>query len=309
MTYMKSEYAKLEDDNNKNMKIIENFLTEAGKNMGEFLLGKSQKGINTKNTLYSNQEQDEQGNIFILIKYFKKFLKNKKIVKIANLPTEKELNDILTQCSAMNISPNTFVRLREVYVINNLKKQISNLKKTIVDKDQEIEGFKNNIRCAKYSKLEYNYSTNLSQLIQIKKDNEILRSNCEEISMKFSEEVEENQKLFLSLSKHKTQHEEFKLKLKLFEESNNELSVKNKYLEEKVTLLNKSIIHQPVQLTRNTMKQKDYLINGLKSELDDLSEKYKNERERLEKNTFYIEKEFRKIKEALEYIFFTLKEK
>lgn len=200
----------------------------------------------------------------------------------------------------MNISPNTFVRLREVYVINNLKKQISNLKKTIVNKDEEIEGFKNNIRCAKYSKLEYNYSTNLSQLIQIKKDNEILRSNCEEISMKFSEEVEENQKLFLSLSKYKTQHEEFKLKLKLFEDSNNELAVKNKYLEEKVTLLNKSIIHQPVQLTRNTMKQKDYLINGLKSELDDLSEKYKNEKERLEKNIFNIEKEFRKIKDAFE---------
>ena len=50
--------------------------------------------------------------------------------------------------------------------------------------------------------------------------------------MKFSEEVEENQKLFLSLSKYKTQHEEFKLKLKLFEDSNNELAVKNKYLEE-----------------------------------------------------------------------------
>ena len=61
MTQMKSEYAKLEEDNNKNMKIIENFLTEAGKNMGEFLLGKSQKGINTKNTLNTNLEQYEQG--------------------------------------------------------------------------------------------------------------------------------------------------------------------------------------------------------------------------------------------------------
>ena len=34
------EFLRLEDENNKNSKIIENFLNEAGKNVGEFLLGK-----------------------------------------------------------------------------------------------------------------------------------------------------------------------------------------------------------------------------------------------------------------------------
>lgn len=65
MTLMKIEYAKLEEDNNKNIKIIENFLTEAGKNVGEFLLGKStllgSSGHNNFNN--TNNLNDEQCKI------------------------------------------------------------------------------------------------------------------------------------------------------------------------------------------------------------------------------------------------------
>lgn len=55
MSMMKIEYAKLEEDNNKNIKIIENFLAEAGKNVGEFLLCKTHTAINgTQNNLNGN---------------------------------------------------------------------------------------------------------------------------------------------------------------------------------------------------------------------------------------------------------------
>ena len=65
MTLMKIEYTKLEEDNNKNIKIIENFLTEAGKNVGEFLLGKktsfgASSGQNNFNN--TNNINDEQRN-------------------------------------------------------------------------------------------------------------------------------------------------------------------------------------------------------------------------------------------------------
>lgn len=63
MTMMKIEYAKLEEDNNKNIKIIENFLTEAGKNVGEFLLGKTLSPSNgMENTSNSNQKGNNNPN-------------------------------------------------------------------------------------------------------------------------------------------------------------------------------------------------------------------------------------------------------
>jgi chromosome segregation ATPase len=209
-------------------------------------------------------------------------------------------NEIINQCSAMNVSTNTFIRLREVYVINNLKKQISQLKKIISGKDEEIESFKSNIRCAKYSKLEYNYSNNLNQLIQIKKENESLRINFEEISSKYTEVVEENQKLLNSLNKYRSQYEELKIKSKILEDSNNELVGRNKYLEDKVSLLNKSIIHQPVQLARVSVRQKDSTINNLKTEMQDLKDKFKQERQRLERRIYYISEDFKKMRDALE---------
>lgn len=200
----------------------------------------------------------------------------------------------------MNVSANTFIRLREVYVINNLKKQISQLKKVISSKDDEIESFKNNVRCAKYSKLEFNYSNNLNQLIQIKKENENLRNNYEEITSKYSEQEEENQKLINSLSKYRSQYDEIKIKNKILEDANNELNAKSKYLEDKVALLNKSIIHQPVQLARVSVREKNNTINRLRDEIQEIKDKFKAERHRLEKRIYYMAEDFRKVKDALE---------
>lgn len=209
-------------------------------------------------------------------------------------------NDVQTHAASMNVSANTFIRLREVYVINNLKKQISQLNKVIAAKDEEIEGYKSNIRCAKYSKLEFNYSNNLNQLIQIKKENETLRNNYEEISSKFTEQVEENQKFAHSLSKYRTQYDEIKIKNKILEDANNELSSKNKYLEEKIGTLNKMVQHQPVQLTRVSLREKNNMINRLQEEIHELKDKFRAERQRLEKRIFYISEDFKKVKEGLE---------
>jgi len=209
-------------------------------------------------------------------------------------------NDIVNQAATMNVSTNTFIRLREVYVINNLKKQISQLKKVMQSKDEEIENYKNNIRCAKYSKLEYNYSNNLNQLIQLKKENENLRHNYEEVSSKFSEQAEEYQKLFNSLNKYRSQYDEIKIKNKILEDNNNELASKNKYLEEKVALLNKSLIHQPVQLTRVSVRELNNTISRLKDEINELREKNKSDRQRLERRIYYMSEDFRKVKDALE---------
>lgn len=56
---LKIEYAKLEEDNNKNVKIIENFLTEAGRNVGEYLLNKDSPNSNGSNKNQTNDEQSK----------------------------------------------------------------------------------------------------------------------------------------------------------------------------------------------------------------------------------------------------------
>lgn len=275
ISLLKIENIKLEEDNNKNIKIIENFLMEAGKNVGEYLLGKSFSPTNG-----NTKEQEER--------------------------TENEISNNINgtnemlKANALNVQSSTFTRLKEVYIINNLKKQNLQLKKIISAKDEEIESFKNNIRCAKYSKLEYNYSNNLNQLIQLKKENENLRNSLEEISSKYSEGLDENQKLINSLTKYRNNYEEIKIKVKVLEENNTELVSKNKYLEDKVTLLNKSLIHQPVKLQKISVRHKDNTINNLKNELQENREKFKAERQRLEKRIYYMTQDFNKIKEALE---------
>lgn len=52
---MKIENSKLTDENNKNLRIIESFLTESAKNVGEYLLGKS-------NNNYNNNIDSSNGN-------------------------------------------------------------------------------------------------------------------------------------------------------------------------------------------------------------------------------------------------------
>jgi len=71
MTMLKIEYAKLEEDNNKNVKIIENFLTEAGKNVGEFLLGKNNSPSNLTQNNFNNTNEEQCKYIHF---YFKKKL-------------------------------------------------------------------------------------------------------------------------------------------------------------------------------------------------------------------------------------------
>ena len=204
------------------------------------------------------------------------------------------------KASALNVPNNTFIRLKEVYMINNLKKQNAQLKKLLNGREEEIENYKSNLRCAKYSKLEFNYSNNLNQLIQIKKENENFKNNLVEISSKFSESVDENQKLINSLTKYRSNFEEIKIKSKVLEENNTDLTSRNRYLEDKVTLLNKSLVHQPIQLQKISVRQKDNTINNLKNEVMEGKEKYKAERQRLEKRIYYMTQDFNKIKEALE---------
>ena len=174
------------------------------------------------------------------------------------------------------------------------------LKRNLQVKDSEIEAFKNNIRCAKYSKLEFNYTNNLSQFIQTKKENENIRTNYEEIVEKYKEELDKNEKISTSLIKYKSNFEEMKNKLKISEDSNFELKSRNKYLEDKINTYDRSITNPPVNLSKNSVKQKENLIIKLKDLLKLNFEKYKSDRKRLESRIFYMDKDYKKLREMIE---------
>ena len=137
-------------------------------------------------------------------------------------------------------------------------------------------------------------------MIQIKKENENLKNNIEEITSKYAEILDENQKLINSLTKYRSNFEEIKIKSKTFEENNMELVSRNRYLEDKVNLLGKSLNNQPVQLHRVNVREKDNAIVNLKNEIVEEKEKSKSDRQRLEKRIYYMTQDFNKIKEALE---------
>jgi hypothetical protein len=56
---LKIEYAKLEEDNNKNIKIIENILIEAGKNVGDGLVGKTGSNYNSMQINLNNTNEEQ----------------------------------------------------------------------------------------------------------------------------------------------------------------------------------------------------------------------------------------------------------
>ena len=199
----------------------------------------------------------------------------------------------------LNLSIGSYIRLREIYVINSLKKQVTTMKHIIKQKEDEIEVLKSNLKCAKYLKLEYHYKNNMTSYIKIKKDNENIIKIHNEATEKLIKEKEDKEKAMLALTKYKTIYDDLKIKLKDLEEENSELTNKNKNLEEKINFFNKHPVSN-LHLSKVSLKHKENLISTLKNDIQTIVDKYKSEKARLEKRIFFMDKDYRKIKEVLE---------
>lgn len=191
-----------------------------------------------------------------------------------------------------------YIRLRELFVINSLKKQVGSLKIVLKQKEEEIENYKSNLKCAKYSKLEYNYNKNLNSFIKTKKDFENIKNIQLDTTDKLLKEKEENDKLYSSLNRFKNQNDEMKIKIKFIEDENKELLIRNKALEEKLHFM-KTFSNPPSHYSKVSLRQKENLIMSLKNEIQDIIDKNKIERQRLERRIHFLDKDFRKMKEIL----------
>jgi hypothetical protein len=219
-----------------------------------------------------------------------------------NNKNEKNENE-----SNFNLSIKSLIRMREVYVINNLKKQINTMKNSLRKKDEEIEEFKKNIKSAKYSKLEFNYNTNLNSYAKIKLENENVRKLCTEITEKFIKEKEENEKIGDLFIKQKSYLDEIKQKMKYLEEENKELNKKSNIMEDKINFLNTYATPPAASFNHKMIiKKQDKILINYKEELENLNENFNKEKIRLDKRILYMDKDFKELKKCYEYFYLIL---
>jgi chromosome segregation ATPase len=265
MSFLKIENCKLEEDNRKNLRVMEEILHAAGKSSDSIIQAilKAEEG---QGELQDPQNQD---------------------------------NDEFC------ISPNNFIRLREIFVISSLKKQITQMRQIIQQKDEELDNIKLNSKVMKYAKLEYSYNNNLTELNQFKKENENLKINLEDTISKFKELFDEKENYRTSLGKIKSQLEEIKTKNKSLDEDNKSLSDNKRVYEEKISHLSKVIEtynrvknKEKITAEETAIKKENSNLNNLQANLDNL----KNEKLRLEKKNSDLMKEIRQLREVVDRI-------
>lgn len=79
-----------------------------------------------------------------------------------------------------HINPANIIKLREVFMINNLKKQIMNYKQILTDKDDEISKLKNNSKVAKLQVLENEFRNKNEENYSLKENLDALKEAYEE---------------------------------------------------------------------------------------------------------------------------------
>ncbi len=135
--------------------------------------------------------------------------------------------------------------------------------------------------------------------MKTKKDYESVKKICSDTSDKLIKEKEDNDKLYSALNKYKGQYDELKVKLKVIEEEKRDLITKNKSMEEKINFM-KTFTNPPSNFSKVSLRQKENLITTLKNDLQVSTEKFKSEKQRLEKRIYFMDKDFKRIKEILE---------
>ena len=257
LSLIKKEKGKLEEDNKKNIRVMEEILNEAGKSATDII-----------NKIHKSEEKEGVTN---------------------NIDSEFVL------------STNSFIRLREVYVISSLKKQVSAMRQLIEEKDEEIESFRLNTKIMKYAKLEYNYNTTSDELSFLKKEYDRLKSSYEDTLVKYSEATEEKEYNKVALNRLKTQFDDSRTKVKNLEEVNRVLTELKKTNEDKISHLNR-YLNITSRINKKDKKVESNTLD-VNSEITNLTmslEKYKMEKSKLDRKILELIKENKSYKEKIE---------
>ena len=213
----KAENKRLEEDYKKSVKILEEILKEGGSAAHEVL-----NGIIRNGTYQNNQAPDNrEGNLD----------EEEKSLETV----ENNLNDN----ARFNLSTNTFFRLKEMFMINSLKNQITELKQVNKRQKEEIENFKNSSRVIKLHKLEQDFTTSSNELTLVKNEYETMRVQYEGTLEKYKVILEEKNYFKVMMQKYKSQFEDAKLNLKNSREEIINLKETRRNQDERIIYLSK----------------------------------------------------------------------
>ena len=98
---------------------------------------------------------------------------------------------------------------REVPYISSLKQQINTLKELLNKKNEEIKEMQKNKTTINYSKLQNNFEKNFTELTNIKKQNELMKTKIEDVSNLLFIEKEGNKSLKSKLQVFQSSFKEF----------------------------------------------------------------------------------------------------
>lgn len=202
---LKAENKRYEEDYKKSVKVLEEILKEGGSAAHDVLNTIMRKS----NNFEDNLEYDEY-------------------------PPREELDR-----AKFSLSTNTFIRLKEMFVINSLKNQINQLKQTTKIQEEEIENFKNNARVTRLVKLEHNFNNSSNELAILRAEYENIKIQYDETLEKYRDNIEEKNYYKLMMQKYKAQLEDAKSNMKNVKEENSKLKEARRIQDEKIVYMSK----------------------------------------------------------------------
>ena len=229
---MRVDNNRYEEESKKNLKLIEEILSHSGKTSFEIMNIIEDRTLNPISNSVLNSNNYNNNN-------------------------------------TITVSPQNYVRLREVYIINSLKNQIINLKKIINEKDDNISNLKNNEKIVNFVKIENELRSQNEELVFYMESYEKLKANFDETTAKCKEAQSERDLCKKQLYRYKSQYEEKRANLKNIMEVNSRLIENKKYLQEKVlfnSLFSKTVVnHNTNTPLNNTLNIKEVELSELSS--------------------------------------------
>ena len=185
----------------------------------------------------------------------------------------------------IELSANSIIRLREVYVINFLKNQVGQLKGLLIERDEEIQQYKNSTKVTKLSNLENEVKFLQGENEQLRNNYAKLNLELEVIDKNFKEQQYEHQCLYKKYLKKDREIERSANLLVKMEEDNKNLLNDKKRAEESTNKYKLNMINMKADL-----KYKNEICNYSKI-TDEDKIKYEKEAETLQKKIDDLKKE------------------
>lgn len=204
-----------------------------------------------------------------------------------------EIVDILdgqSKADKIDLTVNSVIKLREIYVINFLKNQIGQLKTLMNERDEEIARLKSNTKIQKFCQIEQELKIALAENEQIKRQYEALSLKNENLSKSLKDLQEEHQSLFKKYVKRDREAEKLIISLSKMEEDNKILVQEKRKSNEALNKYKTNMISIKADL-----KHKNDSSNQSKN-LEDENSKLVKDKEALNKKIDEISKQKQKLK-------------